>query len=632
MPRFWRLAPLFALVLALSWVPVPSPAGAQQAAAPLTLWPAVPPVASYRIEVTLDPLAHTLSGREVVTYVNRTADRIPNLVWHLYLNAFRSADTLFNRESGGQLRGYGFDPAAPGWIEVQALTLHAPGSPVDLLPATAFGETLMTSTLPQPLVPGGLLTLTVEFRAQLPRAYARTGFSGDWHMVGQWYPKLGVYQEGRGWNAYPYHANGEFFADFGTYDLAITAPAGYVVAGNGLPAGTTENPDGTLTHRFHAEAVIDAVWMAGPNYRQSRRAVGPVEVVLFYPPGHEATVSRYLDAAAVALTSYGAWYGPYPYPRLTLVDVPDGAPGAGGMEYPTLVTVGTLGMGLPPAAGTDLIPEMVAIHEIGHQWWQSIVASNEAEEPWLDEGLTEYSALRVFRKVYGDRPLYAIGPARITALDLDRMQYLMAAETPMAGRAWDFDVLSYGVAAYMKPAMVLTTMEELAGEERWRQAMRTYYERYRFAHPTTADFLGVVQEVAGAEYRQLLEPLVYGRGTLNYRVTGLSCWAVGPNQRCEATVARQGGVALPVEIEVVYADGQRERQIWDGQEVTKTLVYERPAAVNSVQLDPDGRLVLDMNWLDNSLTRPVQAGPLARMLGAWLYTIEQFVLTVGGFW
>ncbi len=629
MARSWRRIAMFVIALLSFLAPGPPPGLAQY---PGAAWPAVPPVASYRIDVTLDPVAHTLAGREVITYVNRTQDNIPDLAWHLYLNAFRSADTLFNRESGGQSRGYGFDPDAPGRIEVQALALNTPGGTIDLLPATTFSETLMTTLLPRPLAPGGVLTLTVDFRAQLPRVYARTGFSGDWHMVGQWYPKLGVYQQGRGWNAHPFHANNEFFADFGTYDLAVTAPGGYVVAGNGLPAGTTENPDGTVTHRFHAEAVIDTVWMAGPDYRQARRTVGPTEVVLFYPPAHEATASRYLDAAAVALASYSAWYGPYPYPRLTLVDVPDGAPGAGGMEYPTLVTVGALDMGLPPGVGTDLIAEMVTVHEIGHQWWQSVVASNEAEEPWLDEGLTEYSALRIFRVAYGDRPLYEIGPVHITALDLDRMQYLLAAETPMVGRSWDLDMLSYGVTAYMKPALVLTTMERLAGEERWLQVMRTYYERYRFAHPTTTDFLDVVEEVAGAEYRQLLDPLVYGRGTLNYQVTGLSCRPAGPDQRCEATVARQGDIVLPVEIEVVYADGLRERQTWDGQEITKTILYERPAAVDSIQLDPDRRLVLDMNWLDNSRTRPVQAVPLARMLGAWLHTIEQWVLMLGGLW
>jgi hypothetical protein len=600
---------------------------------PAPSWPDVPPIASYSIAVALDPDAHTLVGREVVTYHNRTADTIPNLVWHLYLNAFRSEDTIFMRESGGQLRGFGYDPAHLGWIEVGTLTLQRPGGDtVDLLPASVVSETLLTTPLPEALAPGGVLTLTVDFRAQLPQVFARTGFFDDYNMVGQWFPKLGVYQQDKGWNAVQFHANSEFFADFGTYDLAVTVPAGYLVGAVGVPSGQTNNSDGTVTFYYHAEAVIDTAWAACPRFREAHRTAGPAEIVLFYLPEHEALATRYLAAAEKALAGYGEWFAPYPYPRLTLIDVPDQAPGAGGMEYPTLVTVGSLGLSLPPGLGTDLFPELVTVHEVGHQWWQSTVATNEGAEPWLDEGLTEYSAARLLEWAYPGQALEQVAGFRITSWDLDRMEYLVSPGVPMYGAAWTFDGTAYAVAAYYKPAMVLASMERIVGAERWLQVMRTYCQRYRFGHPTTEDFLNVVAEEAGPAARQLLEPLVYKAGTLDYAVAGLQCAPSGQLYRCEATVTRQGAAVLPVEVEFTFAGGQQERQTWDGQDGDRTFTFEQAVPVDSVQLDPDRKLLLDRDWLNNSLSRPVQAVPIVRMLSSWLYDIEQLVLTLGGLW
>ncbi len=592
---------------------------------PQPAWPAVPPVASYQIAVTLDPAAHTLAGREVVTYHNRSGEAIDSLVWHLYLNAFRDSGTLFLRESRGSSRGFPYNPEHPGWIEVEAMSWQG----VDLLPASVVSETLLTTTLPRPLLPGQVLTLTLDFHALLPQAFARTGFCGDFSMVGQWFPKLGVYQEGRGWNAHPFHANSEFFADFGTYDVAITVPSEYVVAASGLPAGREEQPDGTTTHRYHAEAVIDFAWAAAPTFVEARRQVGPVEVVLFYLPEHTALAPRYLDAAERALDGYGAWYGPYPYPRLTLVDVPDAAPGAGGMEYPTLVTVG-----LPPLPdiGENLFPELVAVHEIAHQWWQSTVATNEAEEPWLDEGLAEYSGSRLLEAAYGPHaPVLRIGLVHIDPVAVERMEYLLDPTAPAYGRAWDYDEVAYGAAVYARPALILFTMERTLGEERWLQVLRTYYQRYRFRHPTTEDLLGVVAEVAGDDARRAMEPLIYEPGMVDYAVSELACAADGSG-RCEAVVSNRGSLAFPVEIEMAFADGRRVQEAWDGQGGEARYVYTTTAPLVSVQVDPERALYLEADWLNNSRTSQVQAGALLRIAASWLHVLEQIVLLLGGVW
>ncbi|MBN1485832.1 MAG: M1 family metallopeptidase [Chloroflexia bacterium] len=624
------LRPAFLLLLSLLPVVVPlcqglSPAPIESAPG----WPEVPPVASYKISVTLDPESHKLQGHETIIYHNRSADSLSYLVLHLYLNAFRSSDTVFMREAGAAHRGYGYDPHQPGWIQVTALQLE--DQAVDLKPGTTINETLMTATLPQPLLPGEVLTLTLDFEARLPRVFARSGFAGDFYMVGQWFPKLAVYRDGRGWNSHAYHANSEFFADFGDYNVAITVPQGYVVGATGLPAGREQHADGSR-YSFQAQGVIDFAWTAWPHFLQAGRQVGPTEVQLFYDPAHRAYVQRYLDAAEQALLHYGRWYGPYPYPRLTLVDVPDNASAAGGMEYPTLVTVQPYLMGIPDRLENRFL-ELVTMHEIAHQWWQSTVATNEFEEPWLDEGLAEYSGIRLLDELYGPGALLQLGSWSFDALDLERLQYLLLdPRQPMAGRAWDFNLAQYGVAAYYKPALTWSTMEGVLGEERWLQVLQCYYQRYQFRHPTAAHLLAVIEEIAGSETRASLEPLIYGQGLVDYAAGDLLCQEEEGLYRCEATVERLGQVALPVEIEMTFADGRRVQQVWDGQEEELHTVYREASPLVAVEVDPQRKLYLDVSFQNNSVTRPVQAGPLLRISSQWFYWLQQFVLFMGGLW
>ncbi|MGD8624255.1 MAG: M1 family metallopeptidase, partial [Anaerolineae bacterium] len=454
------LRPGLALLLLALLVPAVAPAAG---AGGVARFPDVPPVASYQIEVRLDAGAKTLAGRETIRYANTSAQPIPDLVFHLYLNAFRDEETIFAREGGLAHRGFGWDPTHAGWIEVTGIRL-AGGPPLDLEPMA--DGTLARAVLPAPVAPGETLQVEVDFEAQLPRVFARTGYAGDFLMVGQWFPKLGVWQEG-GWNAYPFHANAEFYADFGDYEVTITLPAEFTTGATGLPLSDEEGGDGTRTVHYRAEGVIDFAWTASPDFRRATRQVEGIELHYLYLPEHDWTVARALDAAEAALRYYGRWYGAYPYPRLTVVDVPDDGLGAGGMEYPMLITAGTLdlvGLGLPIPRGDERSLETVIIHEAAHQWWQSVVASNEAEEPWLDEGFAEYSTLRLASRLYGiDSSLVEAPGLRLGNLDGRRMEYLADPRVPIYGRAWDFEG-NYVVAAYAKPSLSLLTLERVVGE------------------------------------------------------------------------------------------------------------------------------------------------------------------------
>jgi hypothetical protein len=613
---------LCASARALPCSPAPPPPSTALRAGPRLSAPPTP-IASYTIAVTLDVEAKTLSGHETVTYTNTTADPIPDLVFHLYLNAFRDSDSIFLQEGGGTSRGYSWDPQHPGWIEVTNIHL-ADGTPLAL--EEIEDGTLARADLPAPVAPGETVEIELDFEAQLPRVFARTGYADDFFMVGQWFPKLGVWQDGA-WNAYPFHANSEFYADFGTYDVSITLPAGAVTGATGLPISVVDNGNGSQTVRYRAENVIDFAWTASPHFRRATRQVDGIECVYLYLPEHAWTVERALDAIEVAVRSYSEWYGPYPYARLTVVDVPDEGQGAGGMEYPTLVTAGTMSMigwgAGPIRAGFDRSLELVIVHEIAHQWWQSVVAFNEAEEPWLDEGFADYSTVRAMGAAYdADTSAFAGGGIRVGYLDMRRLEYLMNPQTPMVGNAWDFAVLQYGVAAYSKPALALTTLERTLGEQTMLDVMSTFFERYRFAHPTTADFRAVAEEVAGQDLAWFFDGLVYGDGVLNYTVTALDEHSV--------TVERQGDLTISTEVLVTFADGSTALQPWDGVVTPQTFTYADRPPVQGAEVDPQHKIAVDLRWADNGLSRRLEVSPWLALITRVLYGFQNALLALGG--
>ncbi|HEY7574514.1 MAG TPA: M1 family metallopeptidase, partial [Thermoanaerobaculia bacterium] len=374
------------------------------AAVPLT-----PPIASYEISCRLDTEKKTVTGSQVVTWKNTTSRPAMTLQFHLYLNAFRNTRSTFWREHGGRRRNRVI-PDSWGSIAVTRAMLS---DGADLLPSMRFlapddgnadDRTVAEFALPRPVDPGQSVSVNIDFVSTLPRVSLRTGYKGDFFLVAQWFPKIGVFEEG-GWNCHQFHSNSEFFSDFGDYDVSIDVPGRYrdKVGATGSRVSEREAAEGRIVYRFRQESVHDFTWAADPDFRvltdHFRDAgLADVEIRLHIQPEHLAQADRHFRAARAALAGYGRILGAYPYPTLTVIDPPWGASGAGGMEYPTLITAGTALHA--PISLQD--PEEVTVHETGHQFLYGLIANNEFEEPWLDEGVNTYLTDRVLKAVYGD--------------------------------------------------------------------------------------------------------------------------------------------------------------------------------------------------------------------------------------
>ena len=240
--------------------------------------PVRPPVVEYRIRATLDPKTHVVDATERLVWRNPSGDSVGELRFHLYLNAFKNNRSTFFQESGGQLRGSRADEKKEGWGAVDLTSLKTGGA--DLLAGakkiqpdgnSPSDETVLSVPLPSPVPPHGEIVLDIAFRSKLPRIYARTGFVRDYHLVGQWFPKLGVYEpagmRGRkegGWNCHAFHANSEFYADFGDYDVTLSVPSEFVVGATGRRVSATLSGART-EYRYVQENVHDFACRAPPS-------------------------------------------------------------------------------------------------------------------------------------------------------------------------------------------------------------------------------------------------------------------------------------------------------------------------------------------------------------------------------
>ncbi|MEI6614007.1 MAG: M1 family metallopeptidase, partial [Chrysiogenales bacterium] len=373
------------------------------------------------------------------------------------------------------------------------------------------------------------------------------------YFIGQWFPKPGVYQEGKGWNCHQYHLNSEFFADFASFRVHITVPGEYVVGASGKETATTVDAQHkTSTHTFSQDRIHDFAWTTDPDYLRIERdfvaaqevsqaeyreiagilrlpmkqvQLPDVKMILLINPEHRNQAERHFKALRLALKYYGLWYGPYPYETVTMVDPPFRT-GSGGMEYQTLFTAGTQVLPSPQANH----PEMVIVHEFGHGYWYGLAANNEFEEAWLDEGINTYSTGKVIAKGYGPgaMPLTLAGipltrysgTLKYADLETDRAAAIQTVKyDPIVTASWKFyDPTSYALNVYMRAATCLNTLENIIGKEVMLRVMRAFHSRFRFRHPASRDFIATVNEISGRDLNWLFDELFFSTKEWDYAV------------------------------------------------------------------------------------------------------------------
>lgn len=550
--------------------------------------------ARYRLEAQLDPEAARLTGRASMTYVNRSPDELTSLVVHLYQDMLREGQQ--RTRTVQTTEGFELLAARIDGKEVRARAR----------------DTLLTLRLPQPLPSGGEITVEIDYTFRVPVAGTapRMGHEKeDVFYLGYWYPQFAVYDDVEGWVADPYRGNGEYYMGYADYDLAITAPVGYLVRATGdlvnpdevlteaarkalaraastrdvVPVITREDheagtvtatsPTGQLTWRFRAENVRDCavsiartyLWDAGHAVVQDKHGPGKhgtCAIHAVYEPD-SGDWARAVEYARHTIEFMSARVLPYPWPHMTCCEGIIG----GGMEYPMMTIVG----GRRPA-GT-------IAHELIHMWFPMLVGSNEKRFAWQDEGFTSFWTTLCRDDFTGGTN----GPRR------DVLTYgavvARGGDVVCMRHADTYGTDNFGFASYSKPAAVLHQLRGLLGDETFFAAFRRYASDWAFKHPYPYDFFRSFQQSAGQDLEPYFRTWFFEAWRLDHAIAGVE---VGERETTVLVVDR-GRAVHPCTVEATFADGSTQREVvpaatW--QQATRAMVTFSGKAVK-VELDPD---------------------------------------------
>lgn len=457
---------------------------------------------NYTIDVRLNDSTHSLEGFAKIEYINNSPDTLHYIWFHVWPNAYKNDKTAFSDQllENGRTDFYFSDNSQRGYINrmdfrVDGITANVEDHPQHI--------DIIKVILPQPLAPRSRVQLTTPFHVKLPFNFSRSGHVGRSYQITQWYPKPAVYDR-KGWHPMPYLDQGEFYSEFGNYDVRISVPESYIIASTGELKQEERTAPGIKTLRYAQDRVHDFAWFADKNFivkqdtiqLQSGRIV---KAFSYYTSAESETWSNSIQLIKDAIRFRSGVLGEYPYNTVSVVQGPPGF--AGGMEYPTI----TLLRGISTEKELDFIIE----HELGHNWFYGILASNERVHPWMDEGMNTYYDVRYLQEKYGTPGpgvLESLGFKGLsTKLPDDELGFaldIIAAvkrDQPVNTHSENFTPYNYGVIAYMGTARWLKEIEAYTGRESFDLAMKKYYEAWKFRHPYPEDFRQIMESSTGKD-------------------------------------------------------------------------------------------------------------------------------------
>ncbi len=584
---------------------------------------------SYDIEAELDPRTARVSGVEQVVYVNGSPDTLTALVLHLDQNLFRAGAPRTDAT-----------PTTDGMVLERVTVDGRPAREVRGLPAARpfyqVDYTVMELALPRPLLPRDTAHLEIAWHFTVPPAGApRMGHEGSQlFLVAQWYPQVAVYDDVQGWDTHPYLGTGEFYLEYGDFDVSLTLPEGYLVGATGVLANpdevlsaterqrlalaarvdtvvhvigpddripgviTQQVPGKQLTWRYRARNVRDFAFAASNRYLwdathasadndgDGRAETVPVNA-LYRPEARTWTQAAGYVRHAIAFHS--AHWRPYLYPQMTAVEGPEQ-----GMEYPMLVFVSAY------RESAELLS--VLTHETGHEWFPMMVGSDEHAHAWQDEGVNTYIENLATKDIDPGRDVWAE----------DLMAYFgiagTDAEVPMMRPADLYgNERAYGVASYMKPALVLRALGAVIGPERVQEGLRQYAASWLLKHPRALDFFGAMDAAAGQDLGWFWYPWFYTTEVLDQGIADLQQGPGPGGERVAITVDNVGQIPMPVPLRLTLTDGRTQDvtvpiNVWLGGARRYTEIVMTAGPVQRVVIDPD-RLLPDVDRRNNEWPR-----------------------------
>ena len=588
--------------------------------------------AEYDLHGTLDTAAKALRGEMTLRYTNNSPDTLRFIWFQVEQNAFADKSLnsfVFPPDSRFGARNFVGGDTFDRFNQVSAAKKTPVKSRVD--------GTVMKVDLTGPLAPGQTATFDVAWHFNIPEHGAdRMGRDGALYELAQWYPRVCVYDDLRGWNTEPYLGQGEFYLEYGDFNLEVTVPAGFIVAATGILQNAAEvltptqigrlaqaaksdktiniitqdelkngtaraKKTGMLTWRFRAQNVRDAVWAASPDYLWDASSWQGKMAFAYYRPSAIDTWKDAADMSRMSIQEYSERWFMYPYPQISAVEGP-----ISGMEYPMLA------MENKSADKYELYN--VVTHEIGHMWYPMIVGSNERAHMWQDEGFNTFINYFSEARRYPEKGDYA------TRVRNDREQVVQFmqhnADEPLEINPDRINPGVLGENAYVKTAVGLALLrDEILGPPAFDDAFREYTRRWAFKHPAPADFFKTMEDVSGKRLDWFFRQWFIENPHFDQAVDTVAHKQVADVDSVVVVYSNHARGVLPIHARFTFNDGSKQdfdypAEVWS----TNTLFYLRRyefkgKTLTKVELDPDKRLP-DLDRTNNVWPRePAMAKP-----------------------
>lgn len=585
---------------------------------------------NFNIKVELNDSLHSLSAFEEIEYLNNSPDTLQFIWFHIWPNAYSNHKTAFwtQKLTEFKAREYWDYKKNVGYIDSLDFSINGKKAHWEYHPVHID---ICKLILENPLAPGERITIATPFYVKIPPSkYSRLGHAGQSYQITQWFPKPAVY-DNTGWHEMPYLDIGEFYSEFGSFDVSITLPAVYVVGATGnlqTPSEInwldelskeTEKPgngnlttyiqtgrEGKKTIRYTQDNIHDFAWFADKSWR-----VRKSEVVLPHSGRRVTTCAMYTNAQSDlwenattyindALHYYSLWNGDYPYDNCTAVE---GALSAGaGMEYPTITIIGT-------STNARSLEEVI-MHEVGHNWFYGLWGFNERDFPYLDEGLntsnqlryiqTKYPGTKMYESVLDDRKLAAaFDVADQSYLDRVELAWKMSERInmtqPVNSTSEDFQIINYALIAYQKAAHAWHYLRNYLGEGEFDRIMQVFYQQWKFKHPQPNDIRDLFEKESKKDLSWFFDDVIGTTKTLDYKIKKAKDGRV--------LVKNKGDIAGPFQLSVADTESKKWVEGFSGEKWFP-LEFDKKSVI---LLDPD-QFTLDVNrrdnFYDNSMVLP----------------------------
>ena len=594
----------------------------------------------YDMEITLVDTSQQLTGFTTIKYTNNSPDSLDRIYMHLYPNAFQLESVKYREyigNAGRESRAKYFKDRLDGFtskIDVHDFSVALPKEgaswihKIQILDEFKIDDTILEAKLLKKIAPGHTVRVDLNWTHHVGEMVERAGYYKGQYNMAQWYPKMVVYDE-EGWNADVFHAEGEFYGEFGDFEVTFDLPKAFIIAASGVvtdgdPGWESVTVDTTIdfdvwvdihdstyvepdtsarrTVTFFAENVHDFAWVASKDFLYEGGKHNDIDVHVLYDKGRgEKWTKDVLQGSIRAIAWLEEKFGKYPYPQVTTTDRIK----SGGMEYPMLVMNGREDEGL-------------IVHEYGHIYFYGILANNEVDEAWLDEGFTTTQTTHYMMNRYGDHGFDL-------SLNEDRAEfpkkYWPLGNSLHSSQWWAIRFMrsghdenisrasylynngsAYGRNAYTKPALMLTELKYILGDSLYYAAMQHYYNKWKLKHVNEQRFVDAIEEFTGEELNWFFDAWLHTTHHLDY---GIKSFKKSPNSdgtwSVKLGIESIGSRFIPLLVETTFEDGTTDRRWWKNHlwRYEDTFNYSVDKKPVSVTIDPDVQTV-DLDFRNNT--------------------------------